>query len=105
VLGKNRRLKAEIESYRQKLASAETVQVDETIGCHAAMLVLIEDTEQRVRCIQTLAQSKAPIAVPAAVKELVILSHTWPKNDVGGWPLLLLGVLRKFEISELYDAT
>jgi hypothetical protein len=104
LLGKNRRLKAEIESYRQKLASSETVQLDETIGCHAAMLVLSDDPEQRVRCIQSLAQSKAEIAVPAAVKELVRLSHGWPKKEVGGWPLLLLSVLRRFETAELYDA-
>lgn len=105
MIGKNRRLKAEIESYRQKLASAEKVHVEETIGCHAAMLVLIDNTEQRVRCIQTLAQSKAPIAVPAAVKELVMLSRSWPKNDVGGWALLLLEVLRRIKIPKLYDAT
>src|SRR5687768_17436303 len=87
---RNKRLKAEIEGYRQKLASDEIIQIDETIGCHAAMLILIDDTEQRIRCIQTLAQSGAEIAVPAAIKELVQLSNRWPKEDVDGWPILLL---------------
>jgi hypothetical protein len=94
-LRRNKKLKAEIEWYRQKLASAETVQLDETIGCHAAILILDDDTEQRIRSIETLAQSGAEIAVPAAVKELVQLSYRWPQHDVNGWPLLLLTILKQ----------
>lgn len=99
---RHRRLKAEIEAYRQKLASSEIVDEQETINCHQALLVITSDSdiERRVRSIQTLAQLKDEMAVPAAVNELVRLSKNWFKREVDGWPLLLFTVLRETRFKE-----
>lgn len=94
----NKRLKAEIEVYRQRLASDSTVKVDETISCHSAILIISNDIEQRVRSIQTLHQLGSLTAVPAAVNELIELSQMWPKKDVNGWPHLLLSILREVRV-------
>lgn len=99
---RHRRLKGEIEAYRQKLASSEIVDEQETINCHQALLVITSDsdTERRVRSIQTLAQLGDEMAVPAAVSELVKLSKNWFKREVDGWPLLLYTVLREMRLKK-----
>lgn len=89
-----RRLNAKVDSYREKLASSEAVTLDETARCHAALLVLSSDREQRIRSIQTLASLNKLVVIAPAIRELAYLSKEWPDEAVTGWPEILLGVLR-----------
>ena len=93
-----RKLQSKIEHYRSKLASSETVTDEETARCHAAMLVLSSDREQKIRSIQTLASLNKLIVIAPTINELVSLCSEWPDETVNGWPEILLGVLKDLSL-------
>lgn len=98
MFDRKRRLRNQIEAYRNKLASSETVTIDETIVCHTAILALDPERETAVRSIQTLANLGASFVISPAVRELASLSKEWPSDKVNGWPQILVGVLRDLHL-------
>jgi hypothetical protein len=95
---RKRRLRAEIEAYSKKLASSDTVTIEETISCQTAMLWLTNELEPRVRAIQTLGLLGAPFVIAPTIRELSFLSKQWPQQQVDGWLGILLDVLREYQL-------
>jgi hypothetical protein len=88
-----RRARAVVDKYIEKLVHGK-VSLEDVAACHASRLVFEDDSERRLRSLQTLAAMEHPVGVGALVKDLLRESKRWP--GAGDSEILLLRTLARY---------
>ena len=97
--------KQAVDLYFRKLSSSEIPHDEELAQCYAAKIALdsAQDSEERVRTIQSLANMQHPACILPLLRELMARAKEWPHAgrhvDVQAVSTLLLESLVRYSTS------